>query len=125
MHPAGSLPPSPEELHDFGDNKIPSLYQRGNGIKGYEYVCHRCSLGSFAEAMTAQMGKPVVDKTGLTGTYDFVLQYRGRGPDESDDPKVWPPLLTAVPDQLGLKFQSAKGENRFLVIDHIERPSAN
>jgi len=72
-----------------------------------------------------QMGTSVLDKTGLTGTYDFILQYRGRGPDASDDPNVWPPLLTAVPDQLGLKMQPAKGEKQFLVIDHIERPSAN
>jgi uncharacterized protein (TIGR03435 family) len=71
------------------------------------------------------MGTSVVDKTGLTGTYDFLLQYHGRGPDASDDPTVWPPLLTAVPDQLGLKMQPAKGEKQFLVIDHIERPSAN
>jgi uncharacterized protein (TIGR03435 family) len=79
----------------------------------------------LANTLTSSMGEPVVDKTGLTGTYDFDLQYRGRGPDASDDPTVWPPLLTAVPDQLGLKLQPAKGQNKFLVIDHIERPSAN
>jgi uncharacterized protein (TIGR03435 family) len=125
LHPGGSLPPTSEEIHNFGDRKIPALYQRGNGIKGYEYIGHSCSLQSIAGALAAQMGEPVIDKTGLTGTYDFILQYRGRGPDASDDPTVWPPLLTAVPDQLGLKLQPAKGENQFLVIDHIERPSEN
>ena len=72
-----------------------------------------------------QMGQPVIDKTGLTGTYDFILQYRGRGPEASDDPTAWPPLLTAVTDQLGLKMQPTKGERQFLIIDHMEPPSAN
>lgn len=125
LHSGGSMPPSPEEVKNFGDKKIPALYQRGNGVKGYEYLCHECSIHSLAEALTAQMGTPVVDKTGLKGTYDFVLQYHGRGPDASDDPNVWPPLLTAVREQLGLKMQPAKGEREFLVIDHMERPSAN
>jgi uncharacterized protein (TIGR03435 family) len=125
LHPGGSMAPTPEEIKNFGDRKIPSLYQRGNGVKGYEYLCHECSIESLAVALTGQMGTSVVDKTGLTGTYDFLLQYHGRGPDASDDPTVWPPLLTAVPDQLGLKMQPAKGEKQFLVIDHIERPSAN
>lgn len=125
LHSGGSMPASSEELHNWGDKKIPSLYQRGNGIKGYEYIGHQCALQSLAAALTAQMGEPVVDETGLAGTYDFVLQYRGRGPDANDDPSVWPPLLTAVPDQLGLKMQPTKGEKQVLVIDHIERPSPN
>ena len=125
LHPGGSIPLTPDEVHNFGDRKIPALYQRGNGIKGYEYICHSCGLQSVAQALTGQMGQPVIDKTNLTGTYDFVLQYRGRGPDASDDPTVWPPLLTAVPDQLGLKMQPAKGPQQFLVIDHMERPSEN
>lgn len=125
LHPGGSDPPTSEDLQFWGDKKIPPIYQRGNGVKGYEYIGHSCSLQSLAMVLTGQMGEPVIDKTGLTGTYDFVLQYRGRGPEASDDPTVWPPLLTAVPDQLGLKLQPAKGEKQFLVIDHIEQPSAN
>lgn len=125
LHAGGSVPPSAEELQGWGDKKLPSIYQRGDGIKGYEYIGNSCSIPALAAALTSQMGEPVVDKTGLTGTYDFLLQYHGRGPDTSDDPNVWPPLLTAVPEQLGLKLQPAKGEKQFLVIDHIERPSAN
>jgi len=72
------------------------------------------------------MGAPVVDKTGLTGTYDFDLKYLGSTEHyASDDPAVPRPLTEALPNQLGLKLQSAKGEKQFLVIDHIERPSAN
>ena len=125
LHPGGSMSPSPEELQNWGDRKPPAIYQRGNGIKGYEYIGHQCSIEWLAQALSAQMGEPVIDKTGLSGTYDFVLQYRGRGPEASDDPSVWPPLLTAVPDELGLKMQPAKGQRQVLIIDHIERPSEN
>jgi len=122
LQPGGSIPISPEELRW---TKLPPIHQRANGTKGYEFIGHQCSMEALAKTLTIQMGAPVVDKTGLSGTYDFDLQYHGRGPDASDDPDVSPPLLTAVPEQLGLKMQPAKGEMQFLVIDHIERPSAN
>ena len=122
LQPGGSMPLSPEDLKW---TKLPPIHQRGNGVKGYEFSCHSCTLQSLVQNLTLQMGKPVIDKTGLSRTYDFVLQYKGRGPDANDDPSVWPPLLTAVPDQHGLKLQPAKGEKQFLVIDHMERPSAN
>jgi uncharacterized protein (TIGR03435 family) len=126
LHTGGSLPPSPEEVNSWGDRKIPSIYQRGSSMSGFDLIGHRCSIESLARILTGQMGAPVVDKTGLTGTYDFDLKYLG--PTEhyaSDDPAVPRPLTEALPDQLGLKLQSAKGEKQFLVIDHIERPSAN
>jgi uncharacterized protein (TIGR03435 family) len=123
---AGSLPPSAEELKNFGDHPIPPLYQRGDGRRGYEYVAHGCSMEALAGTLGAHMGTPVVDKTGLTGTYDFLLQYHGARPNrENDDPSVWPALLDAVPDQLGLKLEPAKGSIPKLVIDHIEKPSEN
>ena len=126
MRPGGSVPPTAEELKNFGDHKIPSLYQRGDGRKGYEYLCHECAMGNLASILTSHMKAPVLDKTGLTGTYDFILQYSGSTMDDAkDDPEVWPPLMMAVPDQLGLKLQPSKGERKFLVIDHIEKPSAN
>jgi uncharacterized protein (TIGR03435 family) len=86
------------------------------------------------------MGRPVVDKTGLAGEFDVHLEFT---PDEStmglpgsggkDDPGG-PPLATdpgrpnifaALQEQLGLKLTSAKGPVEVLVIDHVERPTAN
>jgi uncharacterized protein (TIGR03435 family) len=126
LHSGGSLPPSREELDSWGDRKIPPIYQRGSSLSGFDLIGHQCSIESLAGMLTGQMGAPVVDKTGLTGTYDFDLKYLG--PTEhyaSEDPSIPRPLTEALPDQLGLKLQSAKGEKQFLVIDHIERPSAN
>ncbi|MGA8937944.1 MAG: TIGR03435 family protein [Acidobacteriaceae bacterium] len=126
LHPAASMPPTPEELKNFGDVKIPPIYQRGNGVRGYEFVAHKCSMALLAQQLTGQMGAPVLDKTGLTATYDFILQYSGATPtDRNDLPGVWPSLITALPDELGLKLESTKGDKKFLIIDHIEKPSPN
>ena len=123
---AGSLPPRTDELEHFHGKKPPKLYQQGDGIRGYEFVGHGCSVARLALTLTGQMGTPVVDKTGLAGDYDFVLQYRGAVADETgDNPATWPPLMSAVPDQLGLRLQRAKGMKTFLVVDNIEKPSEN
>ena len=126
LHSGGSISPTPAELESWGNRKIPPIYQSGSSRTGFDFIAHRCSMEALAETLTGQMGAPVVDKTGLTGTYDFDLKYLG--PTEhygSDDPSMPRPLTEALPDQLGLKLQSAKGEKQFLVVDHIERPSAN
>lgn len=122
LHRADSLPPSSREVLFMGNLKIPSIFAYGNG--GYEG--HRCSLDSLANALTRPMGAPVINKTGLIETYDFILNYHGIGTDEAtDDPTLPLPLVEALPDQLGLKLQPGKGPRQYLVIDHIERPSAN
>jgi uncharacterized protein (TIGR03435 family) len=66
-------------------------------------------------------GRPVLDRTGLTGIYTFKLNWvNGVGGDSP-----LPPLDLALQDQLGLKLESIKGPLEMLIIDHAERPSAN
>jgi uncharacterized protein (TIGR03435 family) len=70
--------------------------------------------------------RPVVDKTGLTGKYDVKLEMMQQGPPAADgtlDPG--PSIFTVVQEQLGLKLEPAKDEVETLVVDHVERPSAN
>jgi len=84
------------------------------------------------------MDKPVVDQTGLKDKYDFDLkwtpddsqfqQFRGAVPmntPPNTDPNAPPSLYTAVQESLGLKFESTKAPDDVLVIDHVEKPSAN
>jgi uncharacterized protein (TIGR03435 family) len=61
----------------------------------------------------------VVDRTGLTGIYDFTLTWS----DSKDD--SGPTLFQALEDQLGLKLEPTKGPVEVLIIDHLERPSEN
>ena len=127
LRPGGSMPPSSEELHNWGDRKIPPISQHGSSVTGFEFIGHQCSLDSLAKMLSGSIrGTPVVNRTGLAGTYDFVLKYYGSTLDDaSDDPSMPRPLMEALPDQLGLKVQPAKGPQQFLVIDHMERPSEN
>lgn len=71
------------------------------------------------------IGRPIVDKTGLTGRYDFSLELdMSPGPDGTrPDPAVV--LITALQEQLGLKLEPEKEKVEVLVIDHVERPSEN
>jgi uncharacterized protein (TIGR03435 family) len=77
--------------------------------------------------LVRQLGRPVVDKTGLTGRYDFEVSWTpdfdspaGAPPVNSDAPSIFTAL-----QQLGLKLQSTKGPVEILVIDHVEMPDSN
>lgn len=97
-------------------------------------------MASLSQLLSQQIGATVVDKTGLTGKYDFTLSFTpdnfminghppggGTGPDsgaQSQEP-VGPSLFTAVQEQLGLKLVAEKQSVDVVVIDHIEQPSEN
>jgi uncharacterized protein (TIGR03435 family) len=70
------------------------------------------------------MGELIVDKTGLTGRYDWTLTW---APDVGADTAAagGPDLFTAIQEQLGLKLEKAKAQVEVLVIEHAERPSEN
>jgi uncharacterized protein (TIGR03435 family) len=78
----------------------------------------------------AQLGRTVIDRAGLAGTFDVHLKWAvdasngAAGPGISDD-STGPSIFTALEEQLGLKLESAKGPVEVLVIDHVEKPSAN
>jgi len=81
------------------------------------------AIGLLVRLLSLRLGCPVIDKTGLSPDqlYDIQLNY---APDESPSDTV-PPLFTALQEQLGLKLEAGKGPVDVLVIDHVERPSAN
>jgi uncharacterized protein (TIGR03435 family) len=90
------------------------------------------TMGEFASLMQrAVLDRPVVDKTGLSGKYDFDLewapdesQFGGEGPAASAEaPSA--PFFTAIQQQLGLKLEATRGPIEALVVDAAERPSAN
>lgn len=78
-----------------------------------------------------ELDKPVVDRTGLTGTFDWELELPPGiitlipKPPNPDDPPKGTPFLDAVRKQLGLKLERSRADVRTFVIDHIEQPSGN
>jgi len=102
-------------------------------------------ISKLADALSRQLGRPVVDQTGLKANYDFSLDFdpeggmggHGRmmmpGPPhggEGDGPGANPPesenpgLFTALQEQLGLKLEQKKGPLELLVVDHSEKVAA-
>jgi uncharacterized protein (TIGR03435 family) len=84
---------------------------------------------------SAVLDRPVVDQTGITGKWNFLLkwtadesQFSGMGvkvPPPSDAADAPPPLFTAIQEQIGLKLDAGKAQIPVLVIDKVEKPSAN
>jgi uncharacterized protein (TIGR03435 family) len=81
------------------------------------------SVDLFARNLTYQVHRQVLDETGLTGKYDFKLDWAPDGANEEKD--AAPGIFTAIEEQLGLKLESRKGPVDFVVIDHVEQPSEN
>jgi uncharacterized protein (TIGR03435 family) len=77
-----------------------------------------------------QVDRPVIDKTGLTGTFDFTLEYsaqplRAAAPTATATDSQGTPFLDAVREQLGLRLAPSRSSIPTLVIDHVERASQN
>ena len=94
------------------------------------------TLAQFGKLLNLVLGRPVIDKTGLTGRFDIHLEFaRDESapkllafPNEPASPPSdpgKPTIFTAIQEQLGLKLTPSTGPVEFLVIDHIERPSEN
>ena len=92
-------------------------------------------VGALAAWLSRQLGRVVIDKTDLTGEYDYKLEWTpdpGEGgpesvglPPEARRPHLdtnGPSIFTAVQEQLGV---SQKGPVEIIMIDSVERPSAN
>jgi uncharacterized protein (TIGR03435 family) len=80
-------------------------------------------MRAVAGALSSMVEAPVVDETGLTGAYNYTLQF-GREWSESD-PDGWPSIFTAVQEQMGLKLEGVHKAVPNLVVDHITKPSEN
>ena len=84
---------------------------------------HLVDMALLASMLSGSLGRIVVDQTGLTGHYDITLSWT---PDDRQAlPDSGPSLFTALEEQLGLRLQSTRAPAPVLVIDHIEKPSAN
>jgi uncharacterized protein (TIGR03435 family) len=92
----------------------------------------KIGVAEFAKNVLSVLDRPVVDKTGIAGLFDFQLEF---APDEATpalprlktlaDSAGGPSIFTAMQEQLGLKLEPAKGPGEFLIIDSVERPTEN
>jgi uncharacterized protein (TIGR03435 family) len=126
-----------------------------NGIKGFDGQGHAgvmrmgpgeltgqgIPISSLVHLLSQQLGRNVLDQTGLKGNYDFTLKWApepgegmmlggpaGGNPGAESVPAPdtsGPSIVTAIQEQMGLKLESTKAQAEVLVIDHVERPSEN
>jgi uncharacterized protein (TIGR03435 family) len=126
--PRGGPPPAP----DFNQPAACGSMRIGPGLANASGQ----PLAQVIQMLAQFTGRPVYDKTGLTGPYDFDLKWApepggGGGPLGAPPPGAppiavdpdAPNIYTAVQEQLGLKLESARGPVDVIVIDRIERPS--
>jgi uncharacterized protein (TIGR03435 family) len=112
--------------HDPADKNYPPITPAGQGkVKGIN-----ATVNLFALFISRALDVPVVDKTGLTAHYDFTFEVvleRVAGPDGQE--RIVPPdagsISEALRAQLGLRLERTKTTTERLVIDHVEKPSAN
>ena len=125
---AGWQPKTPGEPDPCGTRTFVNALVTGNmNVHGFTL--------DLLQMLALEMGRrPVVDRTGLTGMFDWELTWLpvrflqdpsllARAPDGINANA--PALATALEEQLGLKFESQQGEASVLVIDHVEHPTEN
>jgi uncharacterized protein (TIGR03435 family) len=116
-------------------NAFPGIgFGQGPGV--LSLVGRNTTLDGVANALQSNiLDKPVVNQTGLTGRYDFLLKFTpdpsqaanfgGLAPGNAADPDAPPDIFSAFQEQLGLKLESTKAFVDVIVIEKIERPSEN
>ena len=148
-HPAGApcqtsaAPPSlatqaPNAFQQMTGGSFPGLC---NGILGLPpgVPCRsrlggrNVTIGFIADLLSQRvnLGRPMIDATALTGTFDFLLEFTPEpqnptppGLNVAPDPDG-PTFEQALRDQLGLKLESRKSSMEVIVVDHVEHPSEN
>jgi uncharacterized protein (TIGR03435 family) len=96
--------------------KLPAAVDGSTGITtGATRINGQFPLGDLARYLSQNLGRMVLDRTGLEGAFQIKLEWK---PDEES-------VFTAIQEQLGLRLESTKAAVDVLMIDHAERPSEN
>jgi len=122
----------PKMAKNESGGNLPGFGGRGPGAVGIR----NSTMAEFAGFLQARiLDRPVVDQTGLTGKFDFTLEWRpdatqlaAQGPNAPTlPPEVAsrPDIFTAFQEQIGLKLESMKTPVEVFVIDQVQKPSEN
>jgi bla regulator protein blaR1 len=127
---------SGSKLKDSAGEQDRQMQRMGRG----QVTLEGANMATLVTMLAQQLGRNVIDNTGLKGRYDIKLEWtpdegpmRGPGegmerpPSETAAPpdNSGPSLFTALQEQLGLKLESSKGPVEILIVDHLEKASEN
>jgi uncharacterized protein (TIGR03435 family) len=124
---------NPEDCVPFDSTKpdprsVPNVC--GNSLTGgargdVRWRATHISMPGVTQLLSAVLRGPVIDRTGIKGTFDINLRWSGVDLAPSDNPDAPPVFASAVRETLGLEWKSGRGAVDVLVVEHIERPSSN
>ncbi len=117
-----SAPPPPHP------GATPPTYCGNFGLERGRIDAFGARMQPLSNALATVLDRTVIDKTGLTGMFDIHLAFipdLATAADPATSSDLGPSVFTALQEQLGLKLESAKGPVSMLVIDRVEKPSAN
>ena len=138
-HPEdSSCPAAPQVSRNQAAGKFPALcsglFPLMPATPGRQrFGARRVTIGFIANQLSAmgQLERPVIDRTGLGGDFDFALEWvpdasaaQPPGADLQADPSGLT-FLEALKDQLGIKLEPQKGPADVIILDHVEHPSEN
>ncbi len=116
------------KLKESVDQSVSGFLKRGRG----QITGKGAQIETLARFLGIDVQRPIIDRTGLTARYDFTLDWTPDRPTSADDTSkaaatdpTGPTVFTALQEQLGLRLESQKGPVDTLVIDRVEKPSAN
>lgn len=116
-------PPPPPASGEAPPPPPPANVQAHGSQHGLEFVGSNAPMRAITGALSSMVEAPVIDKTGLPGTYNYTLQFGREW--SANDPDSWPSIFTAVQEQLGLKLEAVHESVPNLVVDHITKPTEN
>jgi uncharacterized protein (TIGR03435 family) len=110
----------------------PKLQESGSGDAGTlrpdrgRIIARNTSMAELAAALSDPLRSPVADETGLTGRYDFVLDYSSLVPEPGQPPDEIAATIAVVEQQLGLKLEARKLPAEIVVVDRADKmPTEN
>jgi uncharacterized protein (TIGR03435 family) len=97
-----------------------------NGRNQY-FEATKCTMENLVDGIRSAFGgdRPVLDRTGLTGKYDIRLEATPEFRMQRDPQLTDVRVVEAVQDQLGLRMIPEKAPMDILIVEHVERPTAN
>lgn len=103
--------------------------EQGNSLSAYgadggtHLIGKSASMDRLLYALSGRLNAPVLDRTGLTGLFDYDIVFsREDSPSDTGGP---PALATALQEEMGLRLEKTRGQVDIIVVDHVEKPSAN
>lgn len=134
-HGFAPVPTPPQATSDELPVLCNGIFGMPPSVPGHlRFAGRNVTIGFIADSLSAStnLGRPMLDQTGLRGTFDFTLEWAREiprpiqpGVDAAPPDSLGPSFEEPLQEQLGIKLRSQKSAVSVLVLDHVERPSEN